>query len=171
MLTDATKIQAPAGFEITFQPVCNFDEDFLLELYIETRAEEFVSIGWDKQQLGQFLGMQYQMQVGSYKMQHPNARHFLIICGQRIGRLIIDRSDTAVSLVDISLLRSAQKRGIGTSIVGWLIEDAREADLVLTLQVSAANTGARRLYERLGFYPVRHHEMYTEMEWRKKNGN
>lgn len=169
MLDQTTRIQTPNGVEIAFQSVIGLDDDFLIELFIETRAPEFASLGWSDDQLRGFLGMQYQMQAQSYKMQHPNADHLVIVSDERIGRLIVDRSDIQISIVDISLLRSVQNREIGTSIIGRLMEGAEAEDLALTLQVSAANQDARRLYDRLGFLPVRQHEMYTEMEWRKRN--
>jgi len=168
MLDQTTRIHTSNGIEIAFQPVAGLDDDFLLELFIETRTTEFASLGWDERQLRQFLGMQYRMQSQSYKMQHPAADHLLVISDKRIGRLVIDRSDKQISIVDISLLRSAQNQGIGTAIIGRLVEDAAAEKLGLTLQVSETNLGARRLYDRLGFLAVRQHETYTEMEWRRE---
>ncbi len=42
------------------------DENFLREVYFSTRVDEFSALGWNAEQLGQFLAMQYDFQKQSY---------------------------------------------------------------------------------------------------------
>ena len=57
-------------------------------------------------------------------------------------------------LDDLSVTEKSRGRGIGTRLIGQAEDYARELSIpVLVLHVEKENTGARRLYERLGFVP------------------
>lgn len=42
------------------------DENFLREVYFSTRIEKFSALGWNAEQLGHFLAMQYDFQKQSF---------------------------------------------------------------------------------------------------------
>lgn len=78
--------------------------------------------------------------------------HSIIVCGDvEAGYLAIDHRDDAEYLQWLLLLPTAQNRGIGSAIVGDLIAAANTAGKPVRLRVLPVNTGAQRLYERLGF--------------------
>ena len=56
---------------------------------------------------------------------------------------------------NVAVRRDAQRRGIGTTLVTWLLDEARAwgARSVL-LEVAVDNAPAQRLYARYGFEPV-----------------
>jgi ribosomal-protein-alanine N-acetyltransferase len=62
--------------------------------------------------------------------------------------LIVDE----VHINNVAILPALRGRGIGTMLMERVFEEARQLGAKrATLEVRASNTGARRLYERLGF--------------------
>jgi len=55
-------------------------------------------------------------------------------------------------LVELSVLKRQQNRGLGTFIINHLLQHHFRSRVLLSTQQS--NTGARRLYERLGWYCI-----------------
>lgn len=160
-----------SGEEIKLVEATDADDDFLAELYFSTRSEEFSAVGWDEAQLRQFLKLQYDYQKQAYPMQFSAPEHSVIRRGdEKIGRLIVNRTETEIRLVDISLLPPFRRAGIGTRIITTLIAEAAEKDLPLTLQVAAGNQAALRLYRKLGFRVTGEDQMNISMQWQADFG-
>jgi GNAT superfamily N-acetyltransferase len=70
--------------------------------------------------------------------------------GQPIGILALQKFPHWIMLNRIFLLPQAQKRGLGTRIIGEILKSASAEGLPVRLRVLKVNP-ARRLYERLGF--------------------
>jgi ribosomal protein S18 acetylase RimI-like enzyme len=85
--------------------------------------------------------------------------------GAPIGCLQVFVEDDHVLLSRIALLPEQQRRGLGTSLLREVTEDAAARGLPVRLSV-LINNPARRLYERLGFRVVRIEEPRVFMEWR-----
>ena len=66
--------------------------------------------------------------------------------------------------MDIAVAASHRNRGIGTTFLGRLIEEATATGLPLTIHVEQMNP-ALRLYERLGFRRVGENSVYFLMEY------
>jgi ribosomal protein S18 acetylase RimI-like enzyme len=64
----------------------------------------------------------------------------------------------------IVLAARAQRRGIGSQLIGDLMEDARARGVPIRLSV-LFNNPARELYERLGFRVARVEHPRIKMEW------
>jgi ribosomal protein S18 acetylase RimI-like enzyme len=144
------------------------DEDFLGKLYFSARSDEFSPLGWDAEQLGRFLTMQYKIQKEAYRLQFPDAENLIIwLKKEKIGRLIVNRSAADLRLIDISLLPEFRGSGFGTKIISDLQSEAGEKNLPLTLNVARNNSSAFRLYQKLGFQTTGEDEMYVSMQWRK----
>ncbi|HET9616062.1 MAG TPA: GNAT family N-acetyltransferase, partial [Pseudolabrys sp.] len=71
--------------------------------------------------------------------------------GAEAGYLAIDHRADAEYLQWLLLLPATQNRGVGSAIVRDLIAAANAAGKCVQLRILPVNTGARRLYERLGF--------------------
>ncbi len=147
------------------------DGPFLYELYADTRRDELESWGWDAEQRKQFIDLQFNAQRQSYQLQYPQAVHQIIIeqnsTGKEeakpLGRLLTQRTDQEIRLIDISLLSQHRNEGIGSKLIKDLLREAKDLDVPLRLSVSTMNP-ARHLYERLGFVVTVDHGIHLEME-------
>jgi len=153
---------------VTLRPIRPEDEAFLFEVYASTRAEEMALVAWDDEQKHAFLQMQFNAQRLSYQQQFPEQEYQIIMRGDvAAGRLIVDRSDEAVLLIDIALLPEHRNAGIGSSLIRDLQAEAAKAEKPVRLHVENFNP-AFQLYERLGFTKVGESGFYWLMEWRAK---
>jgi ribosomal protein S18 acetylase RimI-like enzyme len=151
---------------ITLHRAQSDDEAFLFAVYSSTRMPEMALTGWLPAQQEQFLRMQFEAQNSSYRMQFPDADYWLIRCnGVAAGRMIINRSEDEILLVDIALLPEQSNRKIGSFLMNRLLEEAGQAGKAVRLHVERFNP-ALRWYERLGFKTIGESEIYLEMIWR-----
>jgi ribosomal protein S18 acetylase RimI-like enzyme len=154
--------------QITLKKATESDEKFIEKLYFSTRKDEFAILGWSEIQLEMFLKMQFESQQQSYKMQFPEAESSVIKKGEiSVGRLIVERTENEIRLVDIALLPEFRGQEIGGEIIKDLISEAENRRLPLTLTVLKTNDGALRLYQRLGFKSVADDAIYISMENRR----
>lgn len=140
------------------------DDIFLYDLYASTRSDELDAWGWDERQRKSFLEMQFNAQRQSYHLQYPHADHHIIMReNQPIGRLLTQRTEQEIRLIDISLLTHHRNAGIGSTLIKELLREATNLQLPLRLSVLKTNP-ARKLYERLGFVVMADMGMHIEME-------
>lgn len=148
------------------------DEEFADELYFETRVSEFQAIGWPEEQIRAFLKMQSGMQRNSYAMNFPNAVTSMIVVGnEKVGRVIVDRSESEIHLLDIAIVRNRRNGGVGGSVIRALIGESLQSSRPLRLSVERNNDGAFRLYRRLGFVEVGGDSVYLAMEFQRTEDN
>ncbi len=142
------------------------DEEFLFAVYASTRASEMALVPWSVEEKEAFLRMQSRAQRSHYAIHYPQAGYFTI---QRddlpIGRMIVDRTQDPILLMDIALLPEYRTQGIGTALIRELMAEAAGRNRGLMLHVEIFNP-ARRLYERLGFVKTGEIGIYQEMTWR-----
>jgi ribosomal protein S18 acetylase RimI-like enzyme len=141
------------------------DQDFLFQVYASTRAEEMALVNWDAAQQHAFLQMQFNAQTQHYRIQYPHAEYSIILRDQAaIGRLIVNRADDEIMLMDIALLPEYRNVGLGTALICDFMDEARSTRKPLRLHVETYNP-AQRLYERLGFVNTSETGIYRAMEW------
>src|SRR4030095_6194688 len=110
---------------ISLRPTTPGDEPFLLNLYATTRTSELAVLALDERQKQAFVRMQFGAQAQQYRMTYPNANNSIILMKEEaVGRLIVDRSEHELTLVDISLLPEHRGQGIGTRIINELLREA-----------------------------------------------
>ena len=149
------------------RPLRPEDQSFLLKLYASTRAEELAAWGWDKARQETLIKMQFAAQQRWYEAAYPEAEHQLIILKDNpIGQILVLREKSTIELIDISLLPEYRNGGVGTALLGELIEESRKSGVPLRLQVQRNNQAAIRLYQRLGFSTIEQDEVYYRMERR-----
>jgi ribosomal protein S18 acetylase RimI-like enzyme len=151
---------------ITFRPITESDDDirFLFQVFASTRAEEMAVTGWSKEQVDQFLGMQFNLQHTQYMRNYKNPTFDIILYNEaQAGRLYIDRGKKEIRIVDLALLPEFRSRGIGTKILNALITEADSKNLALGLHVEH-NNPAMSLYKRLGFIQKGDTGVYLFME-------
>lgn len=95
----------------------------------------------------------------------PRAQDEVVLLdGEPVGRLLVDRTGTAWRVVDIALLPSARGGGLGTALLTRVLAEADAENAAVRLFVHRDNPRARALYERLGFVAVATDEVYVELE-------
>ena len=156
--------QAPA---VETRPVVPEDDEFLLDVYASTRADELAPVPWTDEQKRAFLRMQFDAQRGEYFKRFPDSDYRVILVGGRpAGRLWVARTPAQIRLMDIALLPEFRNRGVGKLLVSRLADEAARAGLPLRHMVFELNEEALRFYERLGFTRLELHGAYWEMEKR-----
>jgi len=153
----------PGG--ISFRPIDDADQPFLRDLYASVRAAELAQVPWPEQAKRQFLDVQFALQHRHYLKNYGGA-DLLLIESDRvpIGRVYVYRAPGEIRLMEIALVGEWRGRGIGSALVGELIDEARIKNCELTLHVEPDNP-AQRLYQRLGFRLIEHRGVYDFLGW------
>jgi GNAT superfamily N-acetyltransferase len=150
------------NMNISLREALPADEHFLFEVYASTRDEEFANVGWDENQKLSFLKMQFMMRERSY----PRVdNRIIMVDGRDAGRILVDRKETEILLVDIALLTEHRNTGTGSQLIRDLLEEANAGGKRVRLHVLRMSPAAR-LYERLGFHRSDAGDgVYVEMIW------
>jgi ribosomal protein S18 acetylase RimI-like enzyme len=139
---------------VSLRPAVESDQDFLRALFLSTRERELAALPGGAGAHTQLFNGQFSAQLHSYRHSFPQAIDAIIeVLGVAVGRLYVDRAPGTLHLIDISLLPVYRGRGIGTSLIRALLEEAASVGGSVKLSVAQSNP-ARSLYERLGFRTV-----------------
>ncbi len=159
---DGTQLSA---MMITLEPATTFDHEFLYRTFASSRAAEVALTGWSAEQQESFLRMQFEAQRRGYLMQTPDAQYWVIRRNEiPVGRLIVDRTDADIHLIDIGLLPEFRGHGIGSTLMAAMIQEATHERKPIRLFVERFNS-ALRWYEGLGFEIIGGGQIYLEMIW------
>jgi ribosomal protein S18 acetylase RimI-like enzyme len=141
----------------TLRPARPGDQEFLRSLHELSYREHVERVwGWDDGEQAGYFERRFQ----------PERLQIVQASGEDVGVLSVEDRDDELFLADVEIHPRWQGRGIGSSIVRSLQDQARSAGKPLTLQVLHVNTRARALYERLGFGEVWRDEIRSRMRWR-----
>src|SRR5215468_5725248 len=150
---------------ITLRPVTESDEEFLLAVYASTRAEEMERVPWTAEQKDTFVKMQFAAQKSHYAASYPEANHDLIyVDGEAVGRIYLDRGPDGLHILDVTVLLEYRNRGIGSAVLGRLLEEAGAGGKALTIYVETFNPSLR-LFERLGFRHADQKDFQLLLKW------
>ncbi|HFD12780.1 MAG TPA: GNAT family N-acetyltransferase [Crenotrichaceae bacterium] len=139
----------PAGLHV--RPSLASDKPFLETLYKSVR-EDLDSINDTPDLIEYVKEQQYDAQTESYGDQFPNAVYFVIeYHHEAVGRVTLDFSSNEIRIVDLSLIKKARGKGLGTGIINAFISCAETTHTPLTLGVLSHNIQAKQLYLQLGF--------------------
>jgi ribosomal protein S18 acetylase RimI-like enzyme len=153
------------AMSVALRPVQPDDQAFLLELYAATRLDELQLVDWNEDQKQAFTKMQFNVRQLQYRHRYPLADDSIILqSSQPIGRMLVDRNEREMVLVDIALLPEHRNAGIGTRLVQSLLDEAVRTGKSIRLSVVTTNP-AVRLYQRLGFSTADDNGSYLEMNW------
>jgi ribosomal protein S18 acetylase RimI-like enzyme len=142
------------------------DAELLYRIYASTREDELAVVPWDPAQKEAFLRMQFDAQDRYYHATFPNASYDLIVSGEEVlGRLYVDRSETAWNVIDLALLPQHRGKGIGTQLLTEVQAEAGAAAKPVQMHVERFNP-AQRLYDRLGFRRIADQGVYLLLEWK-----
>lgn len=124
------------------------DSEFCFRLHKAAMGDYIRAIwGWDE-----------KVQRG-FHTRAFNPRRWRVITanGTDIGMLDVERRPDEIYLSRIEIHPDHQGRGFGTRVIRALIDEARQGDQDLVLDVLAVNQRAHALYLRLGLTEVARH--------------
>jgi GNAT superfamily N-acetyltransferase len=149
------------------RPEREADAEFCFDLFRCSRAPGEDLAALDAPLRERLMRQQFRGQGASYGANYPNARFEIVECdGAPIGRIVTARTADAVVIVDIALIASWRRRGIGASLVNGVLDEALAGGLPVRLFVFANNAPALRFYLRLGFRPIESSAIGMRLEWR-----
>jgi len=156
---------AQTSFGVTRRPITPQDKPFLYRVYASTREAELAQLDWDEDRKAAFLEMQFHAQHHYYQEQFAQADFDLILLdGEPIGRLYVDRREDEIRIIDIALLTAHRNHGIGSALLGEILADGERAGLPVRVHVERHNP-ALSLYNRLGFHKIGESDVYFLLEW------
>lgn len=149
------------------RPAEESDQVFMRFLYGSTREHELEVTAWDRASKEAFITHQFAAQTTHYRKHMPEAEWRIVeVAGEPAGRLVLDRREGDIRIVDITLAPAFRGRGIGTFLLRDLQAAAAQGGRALSIHVEV-NNPARNLYERLGFRAVGEGgPVYQLMEWK-----
>ena len=157
--------QSPGPSGITLRPAGPEDNDFLVEVYGNTRAAEMALVPWTDEQRGAFIQHQFTAQQEHYAQHYPAANHDIVVTdGRQVGRLYVARLDREIRIVDITLLPGERNNGIGSYLIRELIGEAERTKRSLRIWVEEFNPSIH-LFERFGFSRSEQQGIHVLMEW------
>jgi len=139
----------------SLRPATVADRDFLFEINRRTMREYVEAVwGWDDAFQARFFDEHFD----------PGGNRQIIQADRRdIGMVEVWDRPRDLLLASIRVLPEWQGRGIGSSILRWLLGRSARAGKPVALRVLKVNERARRLYEREGFRTVDETETHLRM--------
>jgi len=133
--------------EIDLRPATSADEAFLAAAFAAGRPElALLPVGLHE--------LQVRAQRSHFAREYPGYHEYVVRQhGRPVGRCLHWTGPAEHRLLDLSVVVERQGAGIGSAVLQQLLDRAEQAGLPFALHVWAANTGAQRLYHRLGLRP------------------
>jgi ribosomal protein S18 acetylase RimI-like enzyme len=146
------------------RPATLSDASFLADVALEAlRAQRSLPDDFDeKEWRSGFISWTVEQVRGEISF---SATSVIELGDEAVGRLRVVRDGNRIKLAGIQLRARDQRKGIGSSIVESLKNEAATAGLPLELSVEKDNPRARALYERLGFRKVGEDKGEEQCRW------
>ena len=152
--------------ELTQRETAPDDEAFLFDVYLSSRGDDLTEMGWDAERVRNFLETQYAAQQRFLNATYPQAEDRIITLDtQPIGRIVVERNDQEIRIVDVALLPQHRNSGIGTYLIRELLAEAARLGKPFRTQV-IRSSAALGLFERLGIVKIGETGSHYQMEWR-----
>ncbi|AOJ15238.1 GNAT family N-acetyltransferase [Burkholderia vietnamiensis] len=156
-----------ADAELTLRAASDHDIEFLTEVFVSTRREEFTRAGLGAEQVETLLRDQFRLQHQYYHAHYPQAHFDVVVsAGTPVGRLYHawrpPQLGDDLRVIDIAMLPLWRGRGIGTQLMHALLAGAAAEGLPVSLNVEV-NNPVQRLYKRLGFVKIGTSGIYDTM--------
>jgi Predicted acetyltransferase len=151
---------------ITLQTEAQGNTDFLLKLYEESRPHLKWVNNIDPESLKSMIKMQFNNEQKQINNIYPDADlKIVMLDGEPAGKFNVYCNSEVFRIIDIALLTGYRGKGIGTSLITSLQEEARKTGKSVCLSVTWYNHGAYLLYEKCGFKVVENNGVCCEMLW------
>lgn len=130
------------------------DHDFLFEVFCSALVPEDALLASPESEREPLLRARFEAREKQYRESYVLADFdVLTVDGKPAGNLYVDRGDDEFVLINISILPRYRNQGIGTAVVGRLVEDAGRLVLPIRARVPHQSR-AVHLLQRLGFEQV-----------------
>lgn len=151
--------------DVSCRVVTDQDDEFLFDVFFDTRIEEVSKAGWNDEQIQEFMNLQYRAQSMHYEKHFPDSERLVLLKGNTpIGRLLIDYRSDEIRIIDIAILIKYRNLGVGNFFVREVMNKADSMSLPLSIHVERYNP-AMRLYKRLGFKVIQEGDVYHLLEY------
>ena len=151
----------------TTVPIHAGEEPVFFRLFAAVRSEELGMQAWDATLRDQMLRLQFSAQRRGYRDQYPAlVERFILRDGLPVGWIVTDRSGAAVRCVDIAIVSDERRKGVASSVLRELQEEAAATGRPVAMSAVRTNAPALALYDRLGFQPVGETDVHIFLEWR-----
>ena len=141
------------------------DEEFLVTVFQSACDRMLPHLPLDAAGKHDLIVSQYRAMTTSRRQFFPNCSREIVLVGDEpAGFLSVDRGETRIRIIDITLLPAFRNKGIGSRLLRMVLAEAEERRSVVDLRVEQ-NNPAKQLYERLGFTVVADDGVYAAMEW------
>jgi ribosomal protein S18 acetylase RimI-like enzyme len=143
------------------------DITWLRDLYASTRSDEMAAVPWPDNVKRSFLDQQFALQHTHY-LAHYGSADFMVLENKAgsAGRYYLQRNERDYLIVDISLFPALRGKGVGSLLIQHTQNQARSEQRDVCLHVQQFNSGAQKLYARLGFKVENAENSYISMRWR-----
>ena len=133
---------------VTLRAATPTDSEFCFQLHKAAMGDYITAIwGWDEQRQRDFHARSF----------NPGRWQIITAAGTDIGMIDVEYRPAEIYLSRIEIHPSHQGDGIGTRLISALIDEARQNDQDLVLEVLTVNHRAQALYQRLGMTEVARH--------------
>jgi ribosomal protein S18 acetylase RimI-like enzyme len=127
--------------DVVFRAATPADSEFCYQLHKAAMGGYVTATwGWDEQ-------AQREFHVRAFD---PSRRQIIALGGADIGMIGVEYRPGEIYLARIEIHPDHQGRGVGTRLIGALIDEARQNGQDVVLDVLAVNRRAQALYRRLG---------------------
>ena len=148
---------------VQLRPVTPDDDELLLRIYGSTRDEQLREMGWFEEDIQLFVKMQWEAQTKHYRTNFNANEYIVVLDDQPVGRMIVQRSDNEILLVDMAVLTEHRNKKIGSHLMNLLIEEGDANRKSIRLHVIKFSP-AVRFYKRFGFTTITDDNLNLEMK-------
>jgi len=130
------------------------------QLFVENKISKLNAEHWSDDLKIQITNMQYMAQENHINSYFPDATDSIILWDQKkVGRLVFEKSDKLLHVIDIIIGKKFQNKGLGTEILTKLISENESVSLNVDM-----DNPALRLYNKLGFKIIkqRNHQYFMK---------
>lgn len=151
--------------KVTTRPSVAGDSAFMLELYASTSKDVLDDLGWSIGGQRTFVIMQAQAEEWNRARLYPGMDKLTICVDEMpVGRLLVCLRNNILHLVDLSLLPRYRGLGIGTQLMGEILNEARNARVPVKVRVPKVSSSVR-FFEWLDFTTPTDLGSHVELNW------
>ena len=153
------------GTRVWLRPARDVDEPFVFEVF-STTWQHAVAAMPNPDLVQHFLRIQYTAENRRFSNRFPGHERYVVMAGDKaVGRLLLDRSEAMLHIVDMTLLPAFRSLGIGRALLAETLHEAAATGRQVSLRVARGNRRAVSLYEQVGFRLVTMDDLDAYLEW------